>query len=241
MLRGMHQPWPPNPNQPASGKPGAVQHSQTGSEREHLSSAMQKNEIIDFETKKGRTSESIVRRLYSIEPPFVLANEREKFFDIVESCAQALKVPILAVRVAGSAQTGYSFHQNQPFKEGKSDLDLAIISGPYFERLLRAAQRVAIPAPNTLERPRRNLFPVIKGSNVYDQFLENAAMHGYILPGYLPNCEEKQEILEISRRLSRPYTKEFSDINLAFYLSAYFFERKQMPNIGLYRQHGGRS
>ncbi len=189
--------------------------------------------------KRGRAHDSIVRRLYSVEVPSVLASQTEKFFDIVENCARSLGIPILAVRVAGSAQTGYSFHQNKPFKKGDSDLDLAIISGAYFEKLLRAAQRVAIPSPLTLERPRRHLFPVINGVNVYDKFLENATMHGYILPGYLPNCQEKQEILEISRRLSRPYTSDFSDINLAFYMSAHFFERKQMPNLGIYQNQKG--
>lgn len=196
---------------------------------------MQKHPVIEFETSAGRSDEAIVRRLYSVELPFVFEREREKYFAILEDASISLGVPINDIKVCGSAQTGYSFHEGRPFQNSKSDLDLAIINSTLFERLLRSAQRVSLPNPDSAERPRRTAFPVIQGNSVYSNFTENAALYGMILPWQMPDCGEKLEVLDLSSRLTEAYTPRFKEINFAVYLSPHFFERKQRPNIGIYR------
>lgn len=98
---------------------------------------MKRNSIIDSELKAGRSVEFITRRLYSVEPPISLLDSREKLFDILEMCSSGLGISILDIKIAGSGQSGYSFHKQKPFVLGESDLDLAVISRDFFERLLQ--------------------------------------------------------------------------------------------------------
>ncbi len=176
---------------------------------------MQKHEIIESELAAGRDDEAIVRRLYSVEHPAIFEDERGRFFDILESCSRLLSLSVFDIRVAGSAQTGYSFHSQKPFDPANSDLDLAVINERYFERLLQAAQRAALPEPDTLERPRRNAFPEIRGESTYNRFMENVALYGMILPHHLPNCEEKRELFRVSRALSSGHSDMFKSVTVA--------------------------
>jgi hypothetical protein len=200
-----------------------------------VAKAMLESKIIDFELGRHGSDETVVRRLYSVELPFAFENRRAEFFEIVNRCSNTLGVSVFDVRVAGSAQTGYSFHSDRPFNPNLSDLDLAVVNRDYFEKLLRAAQKVALPNANSAERPRQNLFPTFKNVNVYHRFLENAAMYGFILPHYLPDCDTKRDIIRLSKQLSSAYSGMFKDVNIAFYISQFFFERKQQPNIGIYK------
>jgi hypothetical protein len=197
---------------------------------------MHEHPIIDSEWAAGRDDETVVRRLYSVELPFAFENERGKYFDVIESCSRFLNLSVLDIKVAGSAQTGYSFHSQRPFDPGNSDLDLAVISERYFERLLRAAQKAALPNPDTLERPRRNAFPELHGQSAYNTFMENVAFYGRILPHHLPDCDERRELFRVSRKLSNIHSSMFKEVTIAIYLSQYFFERRQRPNLGIYRQ-----
>jgi hypothetical protein len=196
----------------------------------------QENKVIECEWKAGRSDEAVVRRLYSVELPFAFEGERDRFFRIVEDCSEALQISVFDIKVAGSAQTGYSFHNAKPFARRQSDLDLAIINPNFYEKLLRAAQKAALPDADSLERPRQNVFPVLNGHNTYDRFVENATMYGFILPHYLPKCDEREKVYQVARRLSSSHSDLFKNVNLAFYISQYFFERKQRPNLGIYRR-----
>ena len=198
---------------------------------------MQENKIIEYEWGIGRSDEEVVRRLYSVELPIAFEAEREILFEILHVCSQTIGVSVLDIKIAGSAQTGYSFHGEKAFDPKSSDLDLAIINKEYFEKVLRAVRNVALPEPSSAARPRQNVFPLIKGQSVYNRFLENAALYGLILPHHIPNCSLKNSIFNLASRLSSANSGRFKNISLAFYVSQFFFERKQQSNIGLYR-HG---
>lgn len=197
---------------------------------------MHKHRVIEFELSAGRSDEAIVRRLYSVDLPVAFERERAEFFDVMEACSSMLEVSVYDIKVAGSGQTGYSFHNERPFDAGRSDLDIAVINKDLFEKLLRATQKIALPDPDTLERPRRNLFPTFRGENTYSRFVENVAMYGLILPQHLPHSAERETIYRVSRRLSTDHSTMFRNVNLAFYISQYFFERKQRPNLGIYKR-----
>lgn len=196
---------------------------------------MQKHFLIEAETQKGRSDDAICRRLYSVELPFVFERDRDRYFTIVEEASEALGVNITDIKVAGSAQTGYSFHEKRPFQAKSSDLDLAVVNTFFFEKMLRAAQAASLPNPNSAERPRQSAFPTRESKTLYHNFTENAAMYGMILPWQMPDCDLKDSIAEVERKLSDDHSGIFKNINFAFYMSYYFFDRKQRPNIGIYR------
>ncbi len=197
---------------------------------------MHPNSLIDFETMRGRDRRSITRRLYITEFPVALKENSALLFDILDQVSQFFRVPIFEIRIAGSAQTGTSFHSDRDFRPGESDLDLAVVSGSVFERYLRAAQAVVLPNPDSLERPQQNQFPSIKGVSTYREFMEKVTFHGVLMPHLMPICQERAEISRFMRRVSQPYAHLFREINIALYLSLHFFETKQQPNISFYLQ-----
>lgn len=195
---------------------------------------MKPNAVIDYEVGAGRTNCEIVRRLYLTEPPSALMVQQNIYFDICDTLSKFFHVAIYQIRIAGSAQTGCSFHNNRDFRPGKSDCDVAVISSEVFERHLRAVQQVALPNADVLDRPDRTVFPSKERVSYYHEFVQNVTFYGLLMPYQMPFCEEKRELSRVTSRLSEKYAELFSDINVAIYLSQDFFERKQQPNIGFY-------
>jgi hypothetical protein len=193
--------------------------------------------VIDHERRLRRTNAEIVRRLYGTEPPAALRDAGHIHFDICNTVSEFFRIPIYLVRAAGSAQTGFSFHQNKDFIPKLSDLDLAVVSGEVFERYLRAVQRVVLPSPETLQKPNRHTFPTKQGESYYNEFVTNVSFYRVLMPYQMPICPEKSDLSRMTSKLSEKYAEEFSDINIAIYLSDKFFERKQNINIGFY-DHG---
>ena len=152
---------------------------------------MQPNPIIDYELSKGRSSAEVVRRLYLTDAPASLRERQDVLFDICNSISKFFSIPIYLVRVAGSAQTGYSFHNARDFSPGSSDCDVAVISEVVFEKYLRAVQAVALPNPDTLEKPNRHVFPGKQGNSHFHDFTMNVAFHGVLMPYQMPACPEK--------------------------------------------------
>lgn len=191
--------------------------------------AMQRHPLIDDETKIGRDDNAICRRLYSLEIPFVFEKNRDKYFNIMEEASSELDVAITDLKVAGSAQTGFSFHENRPFQRKTSDLDLAVINAGLFEKMLRSAQEIALPNPESAERPRQSVFPTRNGRSLYSNFAENVALYGMILPWQMPDCNMKSTILVLSSKLSQKNLSDFKEVNFAFYMSHHFFYKKTAP------------
>ena len=118
--------------------------------------------------------------------------------------------------------------------EKDSDFDVAVISPEVFERYLRAVQVVVLPNAEALDKPSRHLFPSKDGNSYYNDFMQNIAFYGVLMPHQMPPCQEKSDLMRMSNKLSEKYAETFKNINIAIYLSCSFFERKQQPNIGFY-------
>lgn len=199
---------------------------------------MDRHAVIDFEFARGAKSDAIARRVYIVEFPAALKDYSAEFFDIIERVRDFFGVPINDIRLGGSAQSGYSFHENRPFVLGQSDLDLAIVNTSLFEKYLRIVQARIVPDPESVPTPNQSLFPTRRGNSVYNQFLKKVAIEGALFPQLMPICPEVQDIIDFQNRLSEMYTRFFKDISVVFFLSCAFFEFRQRSNIGRYLNNG---
>jgi hypothetical protein len=62
-------------------------------------------------------------------------------YEIKNSIKDHLKIPFICIHVAGSAKTGFSFFKHTLFTEGKSDLDISIISLELYNKFLEIAHK----------------------------------------------------------------------------------------------------
>lgn len=88
-----------------------------------------KKEIVD-EHSAFVTSKWVLERI-----PFIFSDDLEKFIDWKERLSNLIGVDGKSISITGSAAVGYSLNPSKNFKEfdEQSDIDVAIISGYYFD------------------------------------------------------------------------------------------------------------
>jgi hypothetical protein len=145
-------------------------------------------------------------------------------YEIKNSIKDHLKIPFICIHVAGSAKTGFSFFKHTLFTEGKSDLDISIISLELYNKFLEIAHK------KTAGFTDLSTFPFYKGKRTDRQFLDGIKK-GFFNPFFMPNCQEKDEWLDFFRHQSNDYYEIFKNINAGIYSSEYFFEYKQAECI----------
>jgi hypothetical protein len=145
-------------------------------------------------------------------------------FEIFNKISGEFKIPFSAIRVAGSAHTGYSFYKKRPFVEKESDLDLALIDAQLFQHLLEQCYERS-------EGFSPERFAVDKeGKSQRNQFLHYSG-RGIIRPDLMPTGPEKQRIWSFFNRLSVAYGDRFNTITAGIYLSETIYTLKQRSSL----------
>lgn len=166
----------------------------------------------------------IARKIFlSYQTQAFTGREDTEYF-IKNSIRDHLKIPFTSVHVAGSAKSGFSFFNHTLFTEGKSDLDVSIISLDLYNKLLEVSHK------ETDGFSDLSVFPEFRGRPTHKQFLDGIKK-GFFNPFFMPDCNEKREWLDFFRGLSNDYYKIFKNINAGVYASEYFFEYKQSECI----------
>jgi hypothetical protein len=193
---------------------------------------MEHIEAIEKGIKDKDGYNNIVRKVYLTYPSSVLSQEKEREFAICDAISRHFDIPIMAVKIAGSAQLGKSLHKNRDFIPKFSDLDIAIIE----PRLFRKYTELVFN--NTRGYSDRSKFPNRKGESKAGEYMD------YILKGIfradiMPSCTERAEWDEFFGQLSRENSDLFKTINAVVYMSQTFFESKQRSIIKLYKEAQG--
>lgn len=170
---------------------------------------------------------SIARKIFLSYSTQAFKDNEEKEFYIRDSISRKYEIPISSIAVSGSSKIGISVFKDRVFIPGKSDLDIAIISLPLFNKFAETANQVTSGYTNL------SPFPLYKGKHTNNQFKWNF-MRGYINPFFMPNCELKSKWIEFFNSLSNGYFELFKTISGAIYSSEYFFEYKQKDCIEQY-------
>jgi len=184
------------------------------------------NVVENIKTSIARGDEPIdlARKVFLSYQSQVFHDREDIEYEIKNSIKKHLKIPFISIQVAGSAKTGFSFFKQTLFTEGKSDLDISIISLDLYNSFLETAHKQTKGFTNL------TVFPEYKGKRTDRQFLEGIKK-GFFNPFFMPNCVEKTEWLDFFRHLSNDYYQVFKNINAGIYSSEYFFEYKQIECI----------
>jgi len=179
---------------------------------------------IKSSLSEGKLPIDIARKIFLSYQTQAFSGRENIEYEIKNSIKEHLKVPFISIHVSGSAKTGFSFFKQTMFTEGKSDLDVAIISLNLYNSLLEIAHKETDGFTNL------SVFPMYKGKRTDKQFLAGL-QKGFFNPFFMPNCQEKLEWIDYFRNLSNSYYTIFKNINAGVYASEYFFEYKQAECI----------
>lgn len=178
--------------------------------------------------KKEETSKIIARKIFLSYSTEVFRENEDKEFYIKDNISRQFEIPFSSIEIAGSSKTGLSFFKDKKFEPGKSDLDIAIISLPLFNKFAETAHQLTNGYSNL------TVFPMYKGHSTAQQFRNGIANNGFVNPFFMPNCDLKSKWLEFFNSLSNDHFDLFKNINGGIYASEYFFESKQEECINQY-------
>ncbi|HKV93025.1 MAG TPA: hypothetical protein VJW20_10790 [Candidatus Angelobacter sp.] len=174
---------------------------------------------------------SIARRLLLYDFNHVFTSDPDRGFQILNTICEYFKLPFSAVKVVGSAQTGYSYYSEHDFRKGDSDLDIAIISPFLFQEYSQTIYWMTQRYTDQTKFPRKEGVSVAQDFRLY-------LGSGLFRPDLMPECTLKANWLSFFNRLSTKHTDVFRNINAAIYLSEGFFEMKNASIVEAYRKAG---
>jgi hypothetical protein len=178
--------------------------------------------------KKSESSNIIARKIFLSYSTEVFKENEDKEFYIKDTISRQFEIPFSSIEVAGSSKTGLSFFKDKRFEPGKSDLDIAIISLPLFNKFSETAHQL------TNGYSDLTVFPMFRGHSTAQQFRNGIAKNGFVNPFFMPECGLKSKWLEFFNSLSNHHFDLFKNINGGIYASEYFFEFKQEECINQY-------
>jgi len=172
-------------------------------------------------------SQTIARKLYLSYSTEIFKENEDAEFYIKNSISKEFDIPFSSIQIVGSSKTGFSFFKDTLFEPGKSDLDIAVISLPLFNKFCEISHKETEGYSNLSN------FPFFKGRRTDKQFRRSLG-NGFVNPFFMPNCEIKSKWLDFFNNLSNGYFELFKNINGGIYSSEYFFEYKQADCIEEY-------
>ena len=89
----------------------------------------------------GEHSSDLARKLFLSYQTMVFKDNEDLEYTIKNTIKQHLKIPFTSIQVTGSSKTGFSFFNKTEFTEGKSDLDISIISLDLYNHFLEIAHK----------------------------------------------------------------------------------------------------
>lgn len=177
-----------------------------------------------------QSSRHIARKIFLSYSTEIFKENPDIEFFIKNEISERFEIPFSTIEIVGSSKTGLSFFKDKKFEPGKSDLDIAIISLPLFNKFNEISHTITNGYTNLVD------FPFFKGYKTDEQFRKGLS-NGFVNPFFMPNCELKALWLEFFNQISNKYFELFKNINGGIYASEYFFEFKQIECIEKYKSN----
>jgi hypothetical protein len=190
-------------------------------------------ETLEKEWPGLTAKEDLVRKLYICYPTKAFLGKEDTGFQIFDEISNFFGIPFNQVQAVGSAKTGKSYFKFTEFIEGKSDLDIAIISPELYMKYVELSYKV------TNGYRDQSLFNLNKQkvSNIHE--FKKCITKGIFRPDLMPNCSERKEWWAFFNILSNKHHNLFKNINAGIYATQYFFEFKQIEGLDKYMNRIG--
>jgi hypothetical protein len=170
--------------------------------------------------KNYSSRELRARRLYIEERAASLNSDREREFSIRKDVAACFRIPHSTVSFCGSAQLGFSVHQNKLFEPAISDLDVACID-------LNLYQKAWVDVA-TATRGFSDLAAFgSRSKGDIDIFQQQILRRAMIRIDGMPVTQLSQSWSAFLNKLSVKHASMFSRISVAIYMNEYAFCWKQ--------------
>jgi hypothetical protein len=137
---------------------------------------------------------SIARKIYLSYSTEIFKNNEDKEFYIKDNICNQFEIPFSSIEIVGSSKTGISFFKDRKFEPKNSDLDIAIISLPLFNKFLETSHDL------TKGYTDLTIFPIYKNYNTATQYRKGLS-NGFVNPFFMPNCELKSKWLDFFNTL----------------------------------------
>lgn len=173
---------------------------------------------------------SLVTKYFFLHPTCSFEGRYDEALQIVTMISSRLKIPVNNIYFSGSAKLGFSLHKNTDFRQGISDLDVAIIDPNLFALWLQEAILKSNSYTNANAFPPQ-LRSLGKTGKTAAEMFQSYASKGIIHPGLMPQCELKQNWVGFFEDLSMKNRSLFKNISGFIYLSENCFRQKQIRSL----------
>jgi hypothetical protein len=184
---------------------------------------------IDKMVTASTSHRFITRRVFLYDFGYVFTDNQDRGFEILNAISEKFKLPFSAVKVIGSAHTGYTYFKQRDFVPGDSDLDVAIISTTLFQEYSQAVYW------STHRYSDLTKFRRIEGVSV-DKDFRYYLGSGQFRPDLMPEGPLKTDWFGFFNKLSNKHVDLFRNINAGIYLSEGFFEIKNAAIVEAYKK-----
>lgn len=167
---------------------------------------------------------SCVKKVYLSYPGQFFLDKPDLQFEIFNKISSHFNVPFSAIRLTGSAHTGYSFHKKKNFTTAESDLDVAIIDSGLFQKYLEISYEYSDGfSPEKFQTDKN-------GRSLRNQFVSYSG-RGILRPDLMPPCPKKNDVHAFFNKLSIQHSSFFKSISAGFYISETMFLLKQRNSL----------
>lgn len=165
--------------------------------------------------------EFIVKKLYLSSPSFSFINTDNSTYIILDKISNHFAIPFKHIYVTGSAHIGFSLKTLNSFTKGASDLDIAIVDGELFDKILNGIVK------DTSNFSKKDTF---KNNDCYKKYVDNVA-RGFIHPLYFPSGSVRSNWFKFFDELTFDHINNYVKISACLFSSEESFKNRQKYSI----------
>ncbi|WP_395010222.1 hypothetical protein [Undibacterium sp.] len=191
-------------------------------------------DLILNAAKADHAVTKIARQLYFLTSSYAFHKNHDTQLELYEKICVKFSLPLSAIRLVGSAHTGFSLVKGTNFDKSTSDLDIAIVDSGLYLQLFQMAFKETNAWSDTSK------FPGIATKQIAnkDNFLKYLRK-GVIRPDLLPSSPLKADWENFFGKLSDEYSAFCNQISAGVYATEHFMAAKQESALNIYLSNQG--
>lgn len=186
---------------------------------------MNYSQLLLDSAKNNLPLKKIATKIYFLSPSCAFENRYDLQLDLYEEICEFLDLPLSAIRLVGSAHTGFSLVKNTPFDRRTSDLDIAVVDGPLYLRMFEHAFLETEGWKNVAK------FSGTRSATIRRSEFLRYLERGIIRPDLMPSSPHKARWENFFGKLADKYSHVCNGISAGIYARESFMSTKQQSAI----------